>query len=92
MLELCVGFCDVADLRAVVCRLVTESRTDDVIHAPLLASISHWAVLSSTELIVAVECLQHICEVTCAFVNSSRSNPSSWLFDFPPLPGLLFGS
>jgi len=65
VLELCVGFSEVADLRAVVCRLVTEpSSVDGNGHAVLLKNIAHWAVLSPTELTVAVECLQHICEVT----------------------------
>jgi len=64
VLELCVGFCEVSDLRAVVCRLVVDSSAGDTAdRAPLLTSISHWAVLSPTELTVAVECLQHIYEV-----------------------------
>jgi len=63
-LELCVGFCEISDLRAVICRLVAEPSTNTAGRAPLLASIAHWAVLSSTELTVAVECLQRIFEVT----------------------------
>jgi len=61
VLELCVGFCKSADLRAVVCRLITESSADS---PSLLKTISHRAVLSTTELTVAVECLHHIYEVS----------------------------
>jgi len=59
VLELCAVFCEVADLRAIICRLIMESSAD----CPLLAGIAHWAVLSPTELTVAVECLQHFFEV-----------------------------
>jgi len=69
-MELCVGFCKVTDLRAVVCRLISEpSSTDKTGRSPLLKSIADWVVLSPTELVVAVECLQHIFEVT-SFVGS----------------------
>jgi len=61
VLELCVGFCAVHDLRAAVCRLITESPSDCT---SLLTRTAHWAALSPTELTVAVECLQHIYEVS----------------------------
>ena len=60
VLELCAGFCEIADLRAIICRLITESSAD----TPLLTSIANWAILSPTELTVAVECLQHFYEVS----------------------------
>jgi len=65
VMELCVGFCKVTDLHAIVCRLISEpSSTNNAGRSPLLKSIGDWAVLSPTELVVAVECLQHIFEVT----------------------------
>ena len=69
MLELCVGFCEVAELRAVVCRLVTESSADGAGGgSSLLMRIAHWAAVSPTELTVAVDCLHRICEV-CIRLN-----------------------
>jgi len=69
VLELCVAFCEVTDLRAVICRLLTEQSADTNVPAPLLTSIAHWAVLSPTELTVAVECLHHVCEVTLSILH-----------------------
>jgi len=66
VLELCVGLCQVSDVRADVCHLITELPVDDANHTSLLTSIVRWAVLSPTDLVVAVECLQQICEV-CVF-------------------------
>jgi len=78
VLELCAGFCQVSDLRAVICRLISEtssagtmlvkSKSASAGTSPLLTSIANWAVLSPTELTVAVECLQHFYEVSDWFV------------------------
>jgi len=71
VLELCVGFCEIADMRAVLCRLITESLASDYAASSLLSSIACWAVLSPTEITVAVECLQHIFEVRSLYLNYS---------------------